>query len=577
MVRLQGCCVQKCLSNTVWPWSLLASEPQTKLKTTQLQIGRWKPVWEKSSYSIGNCPCSLLAPDSTRNRTTSRCPFWAAMESGVVPSSVVPWSLLAPDSTRNWTTSRCPWSAAAKRGAIPSSVVPWFVLAPDSTRNWTTSRCPLWAAVKRGVAPVSVLPWSLLAPDSTSNRTTSMCPSWAAMKSGVAPVSVLPWSLLAPDSSSNRTTSMCPSWAAMKAVLLLYQSCLGLCWHPTPAAIGQLQGALYELLWKAVLLLYQSCLGLCWHPTPAAIGQLQCAPPELLWKAVLLLYLSCLGLCWHRTPAAIGQLQGALYEQLWKAVLLHHLSCLGLCWHPTQPEIGQPQGAHSELLWKEALLLYLSCLGLCWHPTPPEIGQLQGALSQQLSKEALLQYPRGLCLFLPLLQVVEVRIGGFHWRLLQTRASLPLHLQSWDFVAGSGALKAVCHYFGDMQPWFGDLVPYQVAENPLSQALQLALQGFDHHPMGNRLGGDVVGIVEGQSAVPSAALTPLPRHLQAPLFQQPLSHQSLRKPLLLLGLTSRRISHVNHQSRWNFLKENSCLEPKRILGLLPKTSFYFSC
>ena len=58
------------------------------------------------------CLGLLLAPDSTRNRTTSRCPFWAAMKRGVAPSSVVPCSLLAPDSTRNRTTPRCPWWAA---------------------------------------------------------------------------------------------------------------------------------------------------------------------------------------------------------------------------------------------------------------------------------------------------------------------------------------------------------------------------------------------------------------------------------------------------------------------------------
>ena len=42
----------------------------------------------------------------------SRCPSAAAVYSGVIPSSVVPWSMLAPDSTRNRTTSRCPSSAA---------------------------------------------------------------------------------------------------------------------------------------------------------------------------------------------------------------------------------------------------------------------------------------------------------------------------------------------------------------------------------------------------------------------------------------------------------------------------------
>ena len=78
----------------------------------------------------------------TRNRTTSRCPWWAAIKRGVAPLSVRPWPLSAPDWTRNWTTSRWPWWAATMRGVPPSFVRPWSMLAPDSTRNRTTSRCP---------------------------------------------------------------------------------------------------------------------------------------------------------------------------------------------------------------------------------------------------------------------------------------------------------------------------------------------------------------------------------------------------------------------------------------------------
>ena len=158
-------------------------------------------------------PWSLLAPDPTRNRTTSKCPFWAAMNRGVAPVSVVPWSLLAPDSTRNWTTSRCPSWAAMTRGVAPSSVLPWSLLAPDSTRDRTTSRYPFSAATKRGVAPLSVRPWSLLAPHSTRSRTTSRCANAAAMKRGVAPSSVVPWSLSAPASIS-KDTHLRLSWRA---------------------------------------------------------------------------------------------------------------------------------------------------------------------------------------------------------------------------------------------------------------------------------------------------------------------------------------------------------------------------
>ena len=61
---------------------------------------------------------------------------------GVAPLSIVLWSLLAPDSTRNRTTSRCPFSAAMKRGVALLFVLPWSILAPDSTNNRTTSRRP---------------------------------------------------------------------------------------------------------------------------------------------------------------------------------------------------------------------------------------------------------------------------------------------------------------------------------------------------------------------------------------------------------------------------------------------------
>ena len=92
--------------------------------------------------------------------------MFLSIQKGVAPLSVLHWSLLAPDSTRNRTTSRCPLQAAMERGVAPSSVVAWSLLAPDSTKNRTTSRCPSSAAMKRGVAPSSVAAWSWLAPDS---------------------------------------------------------------------------------------------------------------------------------------------------------------------------------------------------------------------------------------------------------------------------------------------------------------------------------------------------------------------------------------------------------------------------
>ena len=80
---------------------------------------------------------------------------------------------------------------------------------------------------------------------------------------------------------------------------------------------------------------------------------------------------------------------------------------------PTQPEIGQLQGALAQLLCKEALLHHLWCLGLCW----------------------------------PLLLSVKTRIWDFHWGMPHTRASLHLHLQNLDFVAGSSAAQEACHHF----------------------------------------------------------------------------------------------------------------------------------
>ena len=177
----------------------------------------------------------------------------------------------------------------------------------------------------------------------------------------------------------------------------------------------------------------------------------------------------------------------------------HHLWCVGLCWHRTQPEIGQLQGAHSQLLWKEALLQYEPRLALCWHQ----------------------------------LQAVEVHIWDFRWRLPNTGAWIDLHCKNWDFVAGSSGAQEACHHFPCMPPWWPYLALCHEAETPGSQAVQLALPRFDHHPMCNCLGGAAVGIVGGQSFAPSAVLMPLLRHLQFPHLQaQQLIHQSLPKALL---------------------------------------------
>ena len=134
-------------------------------------------------------PWSLLAPDPTRNRTTSTSPFRAATYKGVAPS-VMPWSLLAPDSTRNRTTWMCPSSDATNKGVAPSSVRRWSLFAPDSTRNRTTSMCPSPAAACKGVSivsPLCVRPWSICAPASISKCTHFKLPWQLATYKGVLP------------------------------------------------------------------------------------------------------------------------------------------------------------------------------------------------------------------------------------------------------------------------------------------------------------------------------------------------------------------------------------------------------
>ena len=92
--------------------------------------------WHQSQPEIGQlqghhsellCREASLAPTKTKARHIL---------------CVVPWSLLAPDLTRERTTSRCPLLAAMKRGVAPAIVRPWPLLAPDSTKKRTTSRCP---------------------------------------------------------------------------------------------------------------------------------------------------------------------------------------------------------------------------------------------------------------------------------------------------------------------------------------------------------------------------------------------------------------------------------------------------
>ena len=86
-VMLGGCCVQKCLPMFV---QYLSDSCNFKLHVESL------------------CKKGLRLYASCKTFAISRWSFSAAMNRGVAPSFVRPWSLLAPDSTRNRTTSRCP-------------------------------------------------------------------------------------------------------------------------------------------------------------------------------------------------------------------------------------------------------------------------------------------------------------------------------------------------------------------------------------------------------------------------------------------------------------------------------------
>ena len=116
---------------------------RTPPKIGQLQDAHSELLWKGALFRHVWCLGLCWHPTQPEIGRLQGAPPPAAIRRGVDPSSVVPRSLLAPDSTRNWTISRCPFSAAMKRGVAPnSSVVPWSLLAPDSTRNRTTSRCP---------------------------------------------------------------------------------------------------------------------------------------------------------------------------------------------------------------------------------------------------------------------------------------------------------------------------------------------------------------------------------------------------------------------------------------------------
>ena len=64
--------------------------------------------------------CSLSAPTSTKCRTTSRCPFWAARCNGAILSCCLSFSsILAPASSNSCRLSTCPIDDAECNGVLP--------------------------------------------------------------------------------------------------------------------------------------------------------------------------------------------------------------------------------------------------------------------------------------------------------------------------------------------------------------------------------------------------------------------------------------------------------------------------
>ena len=94
-------------------------------------------------HPLQSDPCwRRLQPDSERCQGG---PFEKPNEGprGVNPLRVVGWSLLTPISSKQRTMSRWPAWAARCNGVSPISVAGWSLLAPTSTRKRTMSRWPL--------------------------------------------------------------------------------------------------------------------------------------------------------------------------------------------------------------------------------------------------------------------------------------------------------------------------------------------------------------------------------------------------------------------------------------------------
>ena len=116
--------------------------------------------------------------------TTSLWQFSLARSNGVIPAGVNRL-IFIPLSTKNWTTERCPF-IAAMWSAHPPPLHSRVTSAPCSTRNSTVSTFPADDAMYNGVCPSSFTPsmsewcWRM-------NSTHSVSPLRAAMKSGVRP------------------------------------------------------------------------------------------------------------------------------------------------------------------------------------------------------------------------------------------------------------------------------------------------------------------------------------------------------------------------------------------------------
>ena len=224
----------------------------------------------------------------------------------------VPWSLLAPDSTRTRTTSRCPsCSCYEKRSCsivCPCLGLCWHRTQPEIGQ---LQGAPHELKCKEVSFHHLVLPWSLLAPDSTRNRTTSRCPFCSCnvkrCHSIICACLGLCWHRTQPEIGQLRGAHSAA--ATKRGFFSIICRALGLCWHRSPPEIGQLPGAQTQSCYVKRCHAPLICRGTCSFLAPDSTRNrttsrcplLSCNDREVLCSIIC----PCLGLCWHRTQPEI--------------------------------------------------------------------------------------------------------------------------------------------------------------------------------------------------------------------------------------------------------------------------------